>query len=101
MLRRPAGVVAGAASWAATRFPSRYETCGRPGCGVPFDACHIHHIRPWVDTQTTKLTDLIPVCTADHHMLHEGGWRLDRDDDWTDLWTGPTGQTLVHRPRRE
>lgn len=77
-----------------------YDTCARPGCDVPYDDCHIHHIRPWTTTHTTHLADLVPVCTTDHHLIHEGGWTLHRTADWTDTWSSPTGHTLTHRPQR-
>jgi len=30
-----------------------------------------HHVRPWWLTHQTTLRDLIPLCTHDHHELHE------------------------------
>lgn len=93
--------VARRASTAQRRaLATMYDSCARPGCEVPFDDCHVHHIHPWATTHTTELTDLIPVCTTDHHLVHEGGWQLQRTPDWTDTWTGPTGHTLTHHPQR-
>lgn len=44
--------------------------CATAGCGridtVP------HHVRPWHLTGRTKLGDLIPLCTGNHHDLHDG-----------------------------
>lgn len=33
-----------------------------------------------------------------HHMVHEGGWSIDRGADWVDTWTGPTGDRIVRHP---
>lgn len=55
-----------------------YRTCGLdPGCQVPFEHCELHHIEYWTrDHGPTDLINLVPGCNAHHHMVHEGGWRL-------------------------
>ena len=66
------------ASQSATHaLRAMYETtCGFPDCTVQFDHCRIHHVTPWEHGGPTNLDTLIPLCTADHHLVHEGGWTL-------------------------
>jgi hypothetical protein len=57
-----------------------YRTCGIGDCDVPFDRCEIHHLREWTAEQgETNLDSLIPGCARHHHLVHEGGWRLELD----------------------
>ena len=57
-----------------------HRTCGHPGCTVPFESCRIHHVRWWTrDNGPTDIANLLPLCEAHHHLVHEGGWTLDDD----------------------
>jgi len=58
---------------------SVHATCIVPGCEIPFDDCEIHHLEPF-DGHNTVLANLAPVCSADHHHIHDHGWRLELDD---------------------
>ena len=63
-----------------------YRTCGVGNCDVPFDRCEIHHINEWTaDQGETNLDSLIPGCSRHHHLVHEGGWRLELDPDTREL----------------
>ncbi len=77
-----------------------YRTCGIGDCDVPFDRCEIHHIDEWdADQGETNLDRLIPCCSRDHHLLHEGGWTLDLDARTRELTIRlPDG--TVHRRSR-
>ncbi len=55
-----------------------------------------HHVRPWWLTHQTALRDLIPLCTHDHHELHEHHRTLRLKDGrhidqlgWADPATDP------------
>jgi 5-methylcytosine-specific restriction endonuclease McrA len=50
-----------------------------PGCRVPFERCHVHHIRYWEDGGPSDLWNLVPLCNTHHHCVHEGGWQLTID----------------------
>ena len=58
---------------------SMYSTCMVPGCEVPSDDCEIHHLEPF-NGNNTVLANLGPVCAADHHRIHDHGWRLELDE---------------------
>jgi hypothetical protein len=77
-----------------------YRTCGIGDCDVPFDRCEIHHLREWTaDQGETNLDSLIPGCSRHHHLVHEGGWRLELDPDTRELTIFlPDG--TVHRRSR-
>lgn len=61
--------------------------CGFSGCDRPGKIPH--HIKFWSQGGTSDLDNQVLVCYFHHRLLHEGGWRMARDDD---------GQILVLRP---
>ena len=78
-----------------------YPTCIIPGCTVSFDRTEIHHVDEWTGrVGETNLNRLVPVCSHDHHRIHEGGWKLDLDTDSarTITLTRPDGTTEYHDP---
>jgi hypothetical protein len=56
-----------------------YPTRRVPGCRVPFERCHVHHIRYWQDGGRSDLDSMVPLCNTHHHCVHEGGWQLTID----------------------
>ncbi len=68
-----------------------YRSCGFPGCDVGFWRCEMHHIRPWELGGVTDLENLIPMCSRHHHVIHEGGWRLQLEPDRLLTITQPNG----------
>ncbi len=58
-----------------------YRCCAFGECDVAFDRCEIHHILPWELGGPTDLINLIPLCSRHHHVVHQGGWKLELDDD--------------------
>jgi len=76
-----------------TALGAMHHTCIGPTCTVPFDACPIHHIIPWEHGGTTDLSNLAPLCTNHHHLVHEGGWQLSMTPDRIATWTRPDGTT--------
>ena len=57
--------------------------CRFPGCDRPVAWCEAHHLRHWLHGGPTDLGNLVLLCWAHHHAVHEGGWRLDRHPDGT------------------
>ncbi len=77
-----------------------YRTCGIGSCDVPFDRCEIHHIEEWTaDQGETNLDSLIPGCSRHHHLVHEGGWRLELDPDTRELTITLPDGTVHSRSR--
>ena len=75
---------------------AHYRTCGF--CPTPFSHCEIHHIVWFRHGGRTDIDNLIPVCARHHHLLHEGGWRLEVDDDGTLTLILPDGTRQTHAP---
>jgi hypothetical protein len=69
-----------------------HRTCAHPGCAVAFDACDVHHVVPWHHGGRTDLDNLLPLCSRDHHLVHEGGWTLTLHPDRTVDLHRPDGQ---------
>lgn len=70
---------------------ARYRTCGYPGCGVGFDRCEIHHVIPWERFGPSDIANLLPLCPAHHHLVHEGGWNLSMTSDRVVTVRDPSG----------
>ena len=55
--------------------------CRFPSCDAPIDWTHGHHLRHWANDGETRLANLALLCAYHHRLVHEGGWRLVREDD--------------------
>ena len=70
-----------------------------PGCHVAYQHCRIHHATDWtVKLGPTDLDNLIPLCSAHHVLVHEGGWTLTLQPDRTITLTRPDGTIHYHGP---
>ena len=60
------------------------HTCRFPGCRNK-RFVDIHHIEHWANGGETAVDQLISLCTKHHTLMHEGGFRIDRDfqGKWT------------------
>jgi hypothetical protein len=67
-----------------------YRTCAAPECDVPFHRCEIHHIHWFEHGGPTDLSNLIPLCSRHHHLVHELGWHLHLAPDRTLTITAPS-----------
>ena len=67
----------------------RDRHCAWPGCDRPASWTAAHHLRHWINGGSTDLGNLALLCHRHHWMVHEGGWRLVRDD---------AGRLLTIRP---
>ena len=57
--------------------------CAFPGCNNHrFLECH--HVEHWSNGGETRVDNLLLLCTRHHTLVHEGGFRIDRDflDNW-------------------
>jgi hypothetical protein len=57
--------------------------CTFPGCrNRRFLACH--HVEHWANKGETSLGNLMLLCTTHHTLVHEGGFRIEKDfqDQW-------------------
>ena len=68
----------------------RDRECTFPGCGDRRFA-HAHHVRWWSRGGPTDLDNLVLVCTFHHRLVHELGWKLERDRSGEVRWFRPDG----------
>jgi hypothetical protein len=54
------------------------NTCRFPGCGNK-RFVDIHHVEHWADGGETVVNKLMLLCSKHHTLVHEGGFRIDRD----------------------
>ncbi len=69
-------------------------------CGLPWWMCDAHHLVPHPGGPT-DLENLVFVCDGDHHLLHEGGWTLERTEDGGWIARSPDGFERIRPPRRQ
>ena len=68
--------------------------------GCSFPGCHhkrfvdAHHVRHWSAGGETSLNNLILLCSRHHRLVHEGGFRIERDfqDRW--FFKRPDGRAV-------
>jgi hypothetical protein len=78
----------------------RDRGCIFPNCDRPPEWCDAHHVRHWLDHDgPTDLDNLCLVCSKHHHLLHEGGWTLQRGSTGALVFTNRLGLALPHKPR--
>jgi hypothetical protein len=72
---------------------SRDRGCTFPGCANKrfVDA---HHVRHWAEGGDTSLENLTLLCTHHHRLLHEGGFRIGRDQDGAIYFARPDGRVI-------
>jgi hypothetical protein len=55
--------------------------CAHPGCRRPIAHTQAHHIRWWKrHGGRTDLDNGVLLCSFHHHVLHDGGWRIEIRD---------------------
>lgn len=75
----------------------RDRGCVFPGCVVPPEACHAHHIVPWACGGETALSNLALLCPHHHNIIEPG--RDPAADRWS-LRLRPDGVSEIRPPRR-
>jgi hypothetical protein len=69
---------------------ARDKGCRFPGC--PHTRyTEGHHIEHWANGGETKLGNLITLCHHHHHLVHEGGYRIEVTDDGVFRFLDPEG----------
>lgn len=61
-----------------TALRVRSSTCEFAGCRTTAAWCKAHHLTWWEHGGPTDLENLCLVCENHHHLVHEGGWRMER-----------------------
>jgi hypothetical protein len=74
-----------------TALTVRDGGCRFPSCDRPVAWCDAHHLRHWLHGGPTDPGNLVLLCRAHHHAVHEGGWRLHRQ---------PNGEFTATPPHR-
>jgi hypothetical protein len=73
----------------------RDHGCCFPGC-THTRFLHGHHLRHWLHGGETSLANLLLLCPFHHHLVHEGGWTIDRDADGNWRFVAPTGKGIAN-----
>ena len=81
----------------ARALKARDQGCVFPGCGQSVFVEH-HHIEHWAAGGATDLDNLATLCWFHHHLVHEGGYRFERDGSSEFVFTRPNG-TVVEKTR--
>jgi hypothetical protein len=71
----------------------RDVTCCFPDCARPAVICEIDHTLEWDLGGSTKVENLVALCSRHHHLKHDTTWQYDLRDDGSVVWTSPTGHT--------
>jgi hypothetical protein len=85
----------------------RDQTCARPGCTTPAEACDLdhtieyHHPPDGQPPGTTADHNLGPLCRRDHRLKTDGGFTLRQTAPGTYLWTTPAGHHYATTPGRD
>jgi hypothetical protein len=74
--------------------------CRFPACHQPVDLCENHHVIPKAHGGATTLDNLILICLAHHHAVHDSGWASRLHPDGTATFTR-RGVTITSLPRRD
>jgi hypothetical protein len=78
----------------------RDRGCAFPGC-THTRFLHGHHIQHWLHGGETSVGNLVMLCTAHHHLVHEGGWSVVRREDGEVRFASPAGERLEPVPGRD
>ncbi|HVU74113.1 MAG TPA: HNH endonuclease signature motif containing protein [Mycobacteriales bacterium] len=79
---------------------ARDRTCRFPGCTVAAERCELDHITPHSQGGRTDVDNGVALCKRHHRVKHQPGWKVERSDDGTVIWTGPTDHVLIAEPWR-
>ncbi len=69
-----------------------HGTCRFPGC-LHQHYLHSHHVHHWIDGGETKLDNLVTLCSFHHRLIHEGEFRVVRENN-AFVFNTPEGREL-------
>jgi len=72
---------------------SRDGGCRFPGCTHTLFT-EGHHVEHWANGGQTSLNNLVTLCHFHHHLVHEGGYRIEPAADGAFAFTRPDGSPL-------
>ena len=78
---------------------ARDRGCRFPGCDRPIGWTVAHHVEFWENYGPTDISNLVLLCEHHHHLIHEGGWTLTRDEYGEFEFASPHGR-IDHQPAR-
>jgi hypothetical protein len=78
----------------------RDRGCAFPGC-THNRFLHGHHIQHRLHGGETSLANLSLLCSHHHHLVHEGGWSVERTADGDLCFRAPDGVALPAVPERK
>lgn len=55
---------------------ARDRGCAFPGCDRPPSRCDAHHVRHWIDSGETSLSNCVLLCPTHHRHVHGTGWEI-------------------------
>ena len=76
---------------------ARDKHCRFPGCTHDrwIDA---HHVKHWADGGETKPANLVLLCSTHHRMVHEEGFRIEKNFQGEWHFLRPDGRAIAHGP---
>jgi hypothetical protein len=77
---------------------SRDHGCRFPGCGHR-RFLHAHHIQHWARGGATELGNLVRLCSFHHRLVHEGGFRVERQGAVGLRFCRPDGRQIAETPQ--
>jgi hypothetical protein len=78
---------------------ARDQHCTFPGCDRLADWTEAHHLRFYRHNGKTVMLNLCLLCRRHHHLIHEGGYGVERDPNTAVLrFTRPDGSEIDHGP---
>ena len=74
---------------------ARDRHCRFPGCTHDrwIDA---HHVKHWADGGETSPANLILLCSAHHRLVHEEGFKIEKDFQGEWIFQRPDGRAIAH-----
>jgi hypothetical protein len=66
----------------------RDRGCAFPGC-THDRFLHGHHVRHWLHGGETSADNLVLLCSHHHHLVHEGGWSVERGEQGACQFVAP------------
>jgi len=77
----------------------RDRGCRFPGC-THDRFLHGHHVQHWIHGGETSIDNILSLCTRHHHLVHEGGWSIERDGEGEWTFIAPTGKAQTSEASR-